>query len=85
MKEAVRGIIPDDVIDRKKVGFGLPFIEWYKGRLGNAMKEKVEMFASQSGFFVENEIHKFMDDKNSDPTGIYEASSIFIEKHEDVC
>lgn len=71
LKEAVRGIIPDDVIDRKKIGFGLPFIEWYKGRLGNAMKEKVEMFASQSGFFVENEIHKFMDEKNSDPTGIW--------------
>lgn len=71
LKEAVRGVIPDDVIDRKKVGFGLPFIEWYKGRLGNVMKEKVMTFASQSGFFVESEIYKFMDEKNNDPTGIW--------------
>lgn len=71
LKEAVRGIIPDDVIDRKKIGFGLPFIEWYKGRLGSIMKEKVMTFASQSGFFVESEIHKFMDEKNNDPIGIW--------------
>lgn len=71
LKEAVRGVIPDEVIDRKKVGFGLPFIEWYKGRLGNVMKEKVMSFASQSGFFVENEVHKFMDGKDNDPIGIW--------------
>ena len=71
LKESVRGIIPDDVIERKKIGFGLPFIEWYKGRLGTIMKEKVMKFASQSGFFVESEIHKFMDEKNNDPIGIW--------------
>ncbi|WP_289301764.1 asparagine synthase (glutamine-hydrolyzing) [Sporofaciens musculi] len=71
LKETVRGLIPDNVIDRKKVGFGLPFIEWYKGRLGNIMKEKVVGFVSQSGFFDEREVRKFMDAKNSDPTGIW--------------
>ena len=71
LKEAVRGVIPDDVIDRKKVGFGLPFIEWYKGRLGNVMKAKVMTFASQSGFFVESEVRKFMDEKSNDPIGIW--------------
>lgn len=71
LKAAVRGLIPDDVIDRKKVGFGLPFIEWYKGRLGNVMKEKVMRFVSQSGFFEEKEARKFMDGKNCDPIGIW--------------
>lgn len=71
LKEAVKGIIPDEVIERKKIGFGLPFIEWYRGRLGNIMKEKVMVFAAQSGFFVESEIHKFMDEKKNDPIGIW--------------
>ena len=53
LKEAVRGVIPDDVIDRNKIGFGLPFMEWYRGQLGKIMKEKVMTFASQSVFFVE--------------------------------
>ena len=71
LKETVRGLIPDDVIERKKVGFGLPFIEWYKGRLGNIMKENVMSFVFQSGFFDEREVRKFMNGKNSDPIGLW--------------
>ena len=71
LKEAVRGVIPDDVIDRNKIGFGLPFMEWYRGQLGKIMKEKVMTFASQSGFFVEKEVHKFMNEKNNEPIGIW--------------
>lgn len=71
LKESVRGLIPDSVIDRKKVGFGLPFIEWYRGRLGNIMKEKVMGFVFQSGFFDEREVRTFMDGKNSDSTGMW--------------
>lgn len=31
LKRAVRGIIPDEIIDRKKQGFGTPISEWLKG------------------------------------------------------
>ena len=71
LKEAVKGIIPDEVIERKKTGFGLPFIEWYKGRLGSIMREKVMHFAAQSGFFVESEVQKFLQEKNNDSIGIW--------------
>nr|WP_302593095.1 asparagine synthase (glutamine-hydrolyzing) [uncultured Acetatifactor sp.] len=71
LKEAVKGIIPDEVIERKKIGFGLPFIEWYKGRLGSIMREKVMHFAAQSGFFVESEVQKFLQEKNNDSIGIW--------------
>ncbi|MAF80326.1 asparagine synthase (glutamine-hydrolyzing) [bacterium] len=32
LKQAVRGIIPDEIIDRKKQGFGAPVAEWLKNR-----------------------------------------------------
>lgn len=71
LKESVRGVIPDEVIDRKKIGFGLPFMEWYKGPLGTVMKEKVMNFVLQSGFFVGSEVRKFMNGQDNDPIGIW--------------
>ena len=41
MEKAVRGIIPDELIDRKKQGFGVPVYDWFKGRLGTEMKENI--------------------------------------------
>jgi asparagine synthase (glutamine-hydrolysing) len=38
LKEAVRGLIPDQIIDRKKVGFGAPVSEWLHGSLGDRIK-----------------------------------------------
>ncbi|MCK4721554.1 asparagine synthase C-terminal domain-containing protein, partial [bacterium] len=34
MKEAVRGLIPDEIIDRKKMGFDAPVKSWLRGSLG---------------------------------------------------
>ena len=31
LKKAVRGMIPDEIIDRKKQGFGVPVNEWFFG------------------------------------------------------
>ena len=71
LKETVRGIVPDSVIDRKKVGFGLPYAEWYKGKLGSIMKEKVDSFVCESGYFEKKEASKFMNDNQNDPIGIW--------------
>jgi asparagine synthase (glutamine-hydrolysing) len=35
LKEAVRGLIPDEIIDRPKMGFGAPVSEWLHGTLGD--------------------------------------------------
>ncbi len=35
MKEAVRGLIPDEIIDRKKMGFDAPVKSWLRGSLGD--------------------------------------------------
>ena len=43
-KEAVRGVLPDDVIDRPKMGFGAPMVQWLRGplRRGDARRAPVE-------------------------------------------
>jgi asparagine synthase (glutamine-hydrolysing) len=44
LKKAVRGVIPDDLIDRKKQGFGVPMAEWSAGRLGEYARAELEEF-----------------------------------------
>jgi len=41
-KEAVRGVLPDDVIDRPKMGFGAPMAEWLRGSFGEAMRAELQ-------------------------------------------
>ncbi len=48
LKKAVRGIIPDELIDRKKQGFGVPVHDWFLGRLGLEMKKEVLLFAEET-------------------------------------
>ncbi len=40
-KDAVRGVLPDDVIDRPKMGFGAPMVQWLRGRFGEAMRAEL--------------------------------------------
>ena len=49
LKKTVRGVIPDEIIDRKKQGFGVPVYDWFMGRLGQEMKKEVLYFADQTG------------------------------------
>jgi asparagine synthase (glutamine-hydrolysing) len=45
LKRAVRGLIPDEIIDRPKMGFGAPMAEWMRGRFGKAVE--AELASSQ--------------------------------------
>jgi len=38
-KRALRGILPDEIIDRPKHGFGIPLGRWFRGQLGNYVRE----------------------------------------------
>jgi asparagine synthase (glutamine-hydrolysing) len=42
LKEAVRGLVPDAIIDRPKVGFGAPMSEWLRGDFGVAIEAAFE-------------------------------------------
>jgi len=41
LKEAVRGLLPDDIIDRPKMGFGAPMVEWLRGDFGRAVEAEI--------------------------------------------
>ena len=42
LKQAVRGVIPDELIDRPKQGFGVPVAEWLTDRLGDQAQEDID-------------------------------------------
>jgi asparagine synthase (glutamine-hydrolysing) len=44
-KDAVRGLIPDRVIDRTKVGFGAPVAYWLKGEFGRRVEYEINQCA----------------------------------------
>jgi asparagine synthase (glutamine-hydrolysing) len=40
-KDAVRGMIPDEIIDRPKTGFGAPVSAWLRGQLGKLVEDEI--------------------------------------------
>src|SRR5439155_1298151 len=44
LKKAVRGVIPDELIDRPKQGFGVPIHEWFFDRLGAEARPTLHEF-----------------------------------------
>lgn len=41
LKKALRGIVPDEVIDRPKMGFNAPMAEWLRGEFGGWARDTV--------------------------------------------
>ena len=64
LKKAVRGTIPDELIDRKKQGFGVPVYDWFLGELGTEMRDKVMHFADETGLFKRDYLSRIMQDQN---------------------
>jgi asparagine synthase (glutamine-hydrolysing) len=48
LKKSVRGLIPDELIDRKKQGFGVPVHEWIFDRLGGRVRAELDTFCRES-------------------------------------
>jgi asparagine synthase (glutamine-hydrolysing) len=51
LKKAVRGIIPDEIIDRKKQGFGVPVHEWFFDAWGEFARRRLREFCAQTDYF----------------------------------
>lgn len=57
LKEALRGILPDEVMFRKKMGFGVPIEQWFRGDLDGYIRNILLSDRSESrGLFRRAEI-----------------------------
>lgn len=61
LKKSVRGIIPDEIIDRPKQGFGVPVYEWFFDKLGDQTRKEMKDFCQKTDFLDYNEVKKLMD------------------------
>lgn len=61
LKKAVRGVIPDNIIDRKKQGFGVPIYEWFFDKLGKQTLQELDVFCDQTDFLCKSEVMKLLD------------------------
>lgn len=61
LKKAVRGLIPDELIDRKKQGFGVPMYEWFFDRLGETTRQELTDFCDRTDFLDKQELMNLFD------------------------
>jgi asparagine synthase (glutamine-hydrolysing) len=65
LKKAVRGIIPDQLIDRRKQGFGVPVHEWFFSRLGAFAREQSNEFFEETDLLDRVAINKLLSHPNN--------------------
>jgi asparagine synthase (glutamine-hydrolysing) len=65
LKKAVRGVIPDELIDRPKQGFGVPIHEWFFDRLGGEARRTLDEFCRETDFLDRDEVLSIVDQKRT--------------------
>jgi asparagine synthase (glutamine-hydrolysing) len=63
LKRAVRGLIPDEIIDRRKQGFGVPIKKWFKKDLREMLMDTLTgSRARQRGYFNPGAVEAILDE-----------------------
>ena len=65
LKKSVRGLIPDELIERKKQGFGVPIHEWFMDRLGERTHQELKSFCGETDFINNSEVQRLIAQKQS--------------------
>ena len=66
LKDCVKGLIPEVIINRKKQGFGLPLKDWFADGLGINEGEIIMNFVRDTDYFDEKEVEKIIKKRKSD-------------------
>jgi asparagine synthase (glutamine-hydrolysing) len=61
LKKSVRGLIPDELIDRKKQGFGVPIYEFSLNGLGSWARTRVEHFSRRTDLLDAAEVKRLLE------------------------
>ena len=61
LKKSVRGVIPDEFIDRKKQGFGVPIQEWMAEEMNQQSHKTLKEFCGQTDFLEYREVAKCLE------------------------
>jgi asparagine synthase (glutamine-hydrolysing) len=70
LRRTLRGVVPDQVLDAPKRGFGVPYGEWLRGPLRRMLEESVlEGRAQKEGLLDRNSCHKVIDEHVSGRQG----------------
>lgn len=61
LKKAVRGVIPDEMIDRPKQGFGVPVHEWLAQGLGDRIRTDLDAFCRETDLLDRDSVMRVVD------------------------
>lgn len=64
LKKAIHGLIPDQLIYRKKQGFGVPVEEWFLKALGARAKMEIMACVEETDLFEKNEVIRLLRSPN---------------------
>lgn len=65
LKQSVRGLIPDEIIDRKKQGFGVPVQEYLLDSLGPLVERELRSLLDRTDFFDPGHIERLLRARDS--------------------
>jgi asparagine synthase (glutamine-hydrolysing) len=60
LKQAVRNVIPNEIIDRGKQGFGVPIREWFSGKFGEFARRELSGFCSKTDFLDQSAVMRLI-------------------------
>jgi asparagine synthase (glutamine-hydrolysing) len=65
LKKALRGTIPDEMIDRKKQGFGIPLHEWFFDKLGVFARSELQQFCESTDCLAWEAVEDLLSKRNA--------------------
>ena len=65
LKKAVRGLIPNELIDREKQGFGVPVYEWFFDKLGAYARGELADFVDNTDFLSAAAVNELFEQRQS--------------------
>jgi asparagine synthase (glutamine-hydrolysing) len=61
LKKSVRGLVPDEVIDRPKQGFAVPVREWFSDLVDGTARTELDALCTQTDFLDHYEVRRLID------------------------